>query len=154
MAIMAVVPLTFISCGDDDDNEDVSGGNIVGTWLCDVSWDEEDDFYFTMKTYTQFKSDGNYVTVTVTTYLEDFFEMRKGDTEIDIEKGMWKTDGDMLFSTMTETTDPDDREDIGKTEKVNYKVNGNKLILTSTSGLIISVTYTRVSDNTIEKYLK
>ena len=65
------------------------------------------------------------------------------DDEVIVERGTWKTADGKLYMTDSEGT-----------ETALYNVSGNKLTLTSTSGVIVKMTYTRVADNSIDKYLK
>jgi len=151
-AMMAVFSLAFVSCGDDDD-DDVSGGNIVGTWKCDlpIDIDNDDDFYgieeYHSYLYSQYKEDGTLINVYVdiTKYTKQAKEQLglKDETEIEIERGTYRINGNKI----TETID-------GETDNGEFKVSGNKLILTSTRGLIMSVTFSRVYDAEINQYLK
>lgn len=150
--MMAVFSLAFVSCGDDDD-DDVSGGNIVGTWKCDlpIDIDNDDDFYgieeYHSYLYSQYKEDGTLINVYVdiTKYTKQAKEQLglKDETEIEIERGTYRINGNKI----TETID-------GETDTGEFKVSGNKLILTSTRGLIMSVTFSRVNDAEINQYLK
>ena len=155
-AILVAIPFTFISCGDDEDDDDISGGSIVGTWTSDLIQDMGElweDSFETFMAYYQFNNDGTYTYVDVTVYKDDWVE-EFGDPkeEIIVEKGKWHTSGDKIYVTATESTDPE--ASIGETLTYEYQVNGNKLILTWTRGIIFSTTFTRIPDKTIEKYLK
>lgn len=156
MVIWAAIPMTFISCGDDEDDEDVSGGNIVGTWQSDLAEDIGsiyEDYYENVQGLVQFKNDGTYINVSVIVWKDDWVEAFGGPKEeIDYERGTWKTSGDKIYMTCTESSDPEDT--IGETDVCTYQVKGKKLTVTTTRGIIITTTFTRVSDSMIQKYLK
>ena len=116
--LMAVMNLSLTACGDD--NDEPSGGDIVGTWECDIS-------------------DGSMVTVSAY-ILTDAWAQITGDTEeVEIEYDTWRISDDKIIS--------------GNGETVKFKLKGNKLTLTPTSGIIIPLTFTRVSDSRINRYL-
>lgn len=152
-AMMAVFCLALVSCGDDEDDEPSTGGNIVGTWKCDLAFDfdKEDDLFaveeYHSYLYSQYKEDGTLINVYVyiTKYNKEAKEQLglKDETEVEIERGTYRINGNKI----TETID-------GETDSGEFKVSGNKLILTSTGGLIMSVTFSRVSDAEINQYLK
>ena len=150
-ALVAVVSLAFVACGDDKD-EPGGSGKLEGTWMGELTG-SDGGFPVEDKSYVQFKSNGTFASVSIIKYLEDFADYEKGDTEIDISKGTWRVDGEYLYTTLTETTSEDMKGDIGKTEVDIYKVKGNKLTVTTTISAIVSFTYDRVSDSEIEKYL-
>lgn len=70
LAMLAMCSVAFVSCGDDDDEEN---GSIVGTWR-EVGSDEDDYWEFT------FKSDGTY----------------EEDDDGHYDKGTYKLDGNTL----------------------------------------------------------
>jgi len=143
MLVMMIASLTFTACGDDD-NSETSGGNIIGTWVCDVQKEFDMEIEGISSThYVQFKSDGSMISVDVNSYDRSVWEEFTPDDEVIVEYGTWKITNGKLYMT----------DDDG-TEIASYKVSGKKLTLTSTSGLIVKITYTRVSDKAIEKYLE
>ena len=145
MLAMMIAALSFTACGgDDDDNTNNSGGNVIGTWECDAQKEIGIELEGTSSThYFQFKADGSMIAVDVNSYDRSVWGEYTPDDDIIVERGTWKTaDGKLYLTTNSET------------DIVLYSVSGNKLTLTSTSGLIAKITYTRVSDSTIDKYLK
>ena len=139
--LLAVMSISLTACGDDND-EPGSGGDIVGTWECDISRtliDEMSDMYKSGDQLIQFRSDGSMVTVSAY-ILTDAWAQITGDTEeVEIEYDTWRISDDKIIS--------------GNGETVKYKLKGNKLTLTPTSGVIIPFTFTRVNDSHINKYV-
>lgn len=93
--------------------------------------------------YFQFKADGSMIAVDVNSYDRSVWGEYTPDDEVIVERGTWKTADGKLYMTDSEGT-----------ETALFSVSGNKLTLTSTSGIIVKITYTRVSDSAIDKYLK
>ena len=146
MLAMMVAALSFTACGgdDDDDNTDNSGGNVVGTWVADAQKELGIEIEGTSSThYFQFKEDGSMIAVDVNSYDKSVWGEYTPDDEVIVERGAWKTADGKLYMT-----------DNSGTDIALYSVSGKKLTLTSTSGLIAKITYTRVSDSAIDKYLK
>lgn len=146
MLAMMVAALSFTACGgdDEDDNTDNSGGNVVGTWMADAQKELGIEIEGTSSThYFQFKADGSMIAVDVNSYDRSVWGEYTPDDEVIVERGTWKTTDGKLYMT-----------DNSGTDIALYSVSGNKLTLTSTSGLIVKITYTRVSDSAIDKYLK
>jgi len=146
MLAMMVAALSFTACGgdDDDDNTDNSGGNVVGTWVADAQKELGIEIEGTSSThYFQFKEDGSMIAVDVNSYDKSVWGEYTPDDEVIVERGAWKTADGKLYMT-----------DNSGTDIALFSVSGNKLTLTSTSGLIAKITYTRVSDSAIDKYLK
>lgn len=138
--LLAVMSVTLMSCGDD--NDEPSGGNIVGTWESDLSKfavEELDEFYEGGEQLMQFRSDGTMTNVTLKIFKDKWVEAMGGKEEFEITHDTWHIDGNKVITSKVGTYE--------------YKVKGNKLTLTPTSGIIIPVTFTRVSDSRIEKYL-
>ncbi len=137
---VALMGISLTACGDD--NDEPSGGDIVGTWECDISRtliDEMSDMYKSGDQLIQFRSDGSMVTVSAY-ILTDAWAQITGDTEeVEIEYDTWRISDDKIIS--------------GNGETVKFKLKGNKLTLTPTSGIIIPLTFTRVSDSRINRYL-
>ena len=152
-AMIAVFSTTLVSCGDDE--EEIEGnGSIIGTWkgdlkLDDIPTDLHPDYYeeYHCYDYYQFKDDGTFISAIVeitkyTKYAKETFG-EKDETEVEIERGTYKISGNKI--TMTSN---------GETDSGEFKVSGNKLIFTSTSGIIVSVTYSKVKDSELNQYLK
>lgn len=64
-AMMAVFSLSFMSCGDDEDDEDVYEASVVGTWevtyvKATSSYDMDDDEGLNVGDRMTFYSDGRY----------------------------------------------------------------------------------------------
>lgn len=64
-AMMAVFSLSFMSCGDDEDDEDVYEASVVGTWevtyvKATSSYDMDDDEGLKVGDRMTFYSDGRY----------------------------------------------------------------------------------------------
>ena len=137
---VTLMGFSLASCGDD--NDEPGGGSIVGTWECDISRtliDEMGDIYKSGDELIQFRSDGTMVTVTASV-LTDAWAQFTGETEeVEVEYDTWRISGDKIISSDGET--------------VKFKLQGNQLTLTPTSGIIIPITFTRVSDSRINKYL-
>lgn len=138
---VALMGISLTACGDDKD-EPGGGGDIVGTWECDISRtliDEMSDMYKSGDQLIQFRSDGTMMTVNAYV-LTDAWAQFTGETEeVEVEYDTWRISGDKIISSDGET--------------VKFKLQGNQLTLTPTSGIIIPITFTRVSDSRINKYL-
>ena len=139
--LLAVMSISLTACGDDND-EPGSGGDIVGTWECDISRtliDEMSDMYKSGDQLIQFRSDGTMVTVMAYVLTDTWVAITGERDDIEVEYGTYRISGDKLIS--------------GDGETVKFKLQGNKLTLTPTSGIILPLTFTRVSDSVINKYL-
>lgn len=139
--LLAVMSISLTACGDDND-EPGSGGDIVGTWECDISRtliDEMSDMYKSGDQLIQFRSDGTMVTVMAYVLTDTWAAITGERDDIEVEYGTYRISGDKLIS--------------GDGETVKFKLQGNKLTLTPTSGIILPLTFTRVSDSVINKYL-
>lgn len=141
VALLAAMTISLTACGDDND-EPSGGGDIIGTWECDISRtliDEMGDIYKSGDELIQFRSDGTMVTVTAMVFTEAWAEIAGMDEDVEIDYDTWRISGDKIIS--------------GDDETMKFKVKGNQLTLTPTSGVIIPITLTRVSDSRINKYL-
>lgn len=126
VALFATLTFTLTSCGDDDEP---SVGNIVGSWKC-VDYEA-----FGVIQYLQFRADG---TVTEVDIDED---------GPDVMNGTWKLERDLLtFINNDEEWDMDI-----PTVSTVEKVTNSELVLTT---LGIKLTYKKVADSEIDKYLK
>lgn len=131
MAIVTVCMLSLNSCSDDDG--EVLSSDIVGTWKWDSFNTDETEAFFGEQ-YIQFGSDGQYIEVGI-----DGFG---SEGEVDIIRGQWKQSGNTITvsgngipTTTTEITELTDTD----------------LTLVT---LGIPMSYKRVADSEIEKYLK
>ena len=141
VALLTAMTVSLTACGDDND-EPSGGDGIIGTWECDISRtliDEMGDIYKSGDELIQFRSDGTMVTVTAMVFTEAWAEIAGMDEDVEIDYDTWRISGDKIIS--------------GDGETVKFKVKGNQLTLTPTSGVIIPITFTRVSDSRINKYL-
>ena len=130
MAIVTVCMLSLNSCSDDDG--EVLSSDIVGTWKWDSFNTDETEAFFGEQ-YIQFGSDGQYIEVGI-----DGFD---SEGEVDIIRGQWKQSGNTITvsgngvpTTTTEITELTDTD----------------LTLVT---LGIPMSYKRVADSEIEKYL-
>lgn len=130
MAIVTVCMLSLNSCSDDDG--EVLSSDIVGTWKWDSFNTDETEAFFGEQ-YIQFGSDGQYIEVGI-----DGFG---SEDEVDIIRGQWKQSGNTITvsgngvpTTTTEITELTDTD----------------LTLVT---LGIPMSYKRVADSEIEKYL-
>lgn len=130
MAIVTVCMLSLNSCSDDDG--EVLSSDIVGTWKWD-SFNTDEMEAFSGEQYIQFGSDGQYIEVGI-----DGFG---SEGEVDIIRGQWKQSGNTITvsgngvpTTTTEITELTDTD----------------LTLVT---LGIPMSYKRVADSEIEKYL-
>ena len=137
---VALMGISLTACGDD--NNEPSGGSIVGTWECDISRtliDEMSDIYKSGDELIQFRSDGTMVTVDAYVLTDAWAQYTGEDEDVEVEYDTYRISGDKIIS--------------GDGETVKFKLQGNKLTLTPTSGIILPLTFTRVSDSRINKYL-
>ncbi len=131
-AMVAVFSLTFVSCGNDDDEElkpESSVSEYVGTW----SDTESAEYGFE---YIQLKSDGSYIDV------QEDEDAEKGYA---VYYGKWSVSGDELTLKAT--------SGIGAGITLTYdivKKERDKLIL---SLFGITSTFVKVNDNVIQQYL-
>lgn len=130
LAIVTVCMLSLNSCSDDDG--EVLSSDIVGTWKWDSFNTDETEAFFGEQ-YIQFGSDGQYIEVGI-----DGFG---SEGEVDIIRGQWKQSGNTITvsgngvpTTTTEITELTDTD----------------LTLVT---LGIPMSYKRVADSEIEKYL-
>ncbi|MDE6329452.1 MAG: hypothetical protein K2L83_01940 [Muribaculaceae bacterium] len=119
MAIMAVLfSVSLTACGHDDDPDDPTNHDrdLIGTWT-----HTESGNYWTETASVTFKTDGTYT---------DVIEYSAGNnSESWTASGTWSTNNGILTICMLESSDPDDEDDLGESESVRYKVEGNKLYL-------------------------
>lgn len=130
VALFATMSFTLTSCGDDDDEPTGSEKiEIIGTWKSTTVLDEDG---WTQTDYVQFKDGGSYVNVILT----DLYGME----DKEVSKGTWSVNGNKITT---------------KTESGSF----TSTIKNSTKDLLIiealgeGMTYKRVSDSEINKYL-
>ncbi len=140
VALFATMTFSLYSCSDDKDDEPITG-EIVGTWkVSDVdpkldTFPHPDDMNFDFTEYLQIQANGNYITVTID---EDGKE---------IDRGTWKLEG----NTVTTTSYDELLEMYITGTSTVKKLTDKELVLYA---LGFTVTYKRVADSEIEKYLK
>ena len=128
---LALVSVSVTSCGDDKD-EPVNS-DIVGTWQVKCI-DEDGEAY---ENLVQFTQNGKWHSV------EIYYEF--DETDVDVEHGTYSVSGNKVIVTYT-----DDGHSISQT--FNYEVKGDKLMLSHLDYPVV-VTYIRVNDSVIERYL-
>lgn len=131
VALMAVASFTFVSCSDDDE-EGISSGNIVGTWKWDSFNTDETEAFFGEQ-YIQFGVDGQWIEVDI--------RGLGSEGEVDIMKGQWKRSGNTITVS---------GNDIPTTTTEITELTDTDLTLVI---LGIPMSYKRVADSEIEKYL-
>lgn len=130
MVLLAVCALSFYSCSDDEG--EISSSDIVGTWKWDSFNTDETEAFF-REQYIQFGSDGQYIEVGI-----DGFG---SEGEIDIIKGKWAQSGNTI--TISGNGVPTTTMEI-------TELTDTDLTLVA---LGIPMSYKRVADSEIEKYL-
>ena len=129
--MLTLVSVGFVSCGDDKDEPKSS--DLVGTWQLKAI-DEDGASY---ESLVQFTKNGQWNSV----------EIYNDDSEIDIEveRGTYTVSGNRITVDYTED---------GKTysESFGFEVKNDKLMLTY-DDYPVAVTFVRVKDSVIEKYL-
>ena len=146
---MAVMTAGLTACGDDSDEPD--GVDIVGTWSSDLAQEminAMEDIYSSGEDIIQFRKDGTFVEVSVLHFTKEWADFYANDEdfknpEIEIDHGTYTISGDKL------TLDFDD----GEKDVCTFKIKGKSMTVTTSYGLIISATFTKVSDSVINKYL-
>ena len=129
--LLALVSVSVTSCGDDKD-EPVNS-DIVGTWQV-KGIDEDGEAY---EHLVQFTKNGKWHSVDI------FYEY--DETDVDVEHGTYSVSGNKVIVNYT-----DDGHSISQT--FNYEVKGDKLMLSYLDYPVV-ITYIRVKDSVIEKYL-
>ncbi|MBO5541736.1 MAG: hypothetical protein J5980_12410 [Muribaculaceae bacterium] len=144
--MLAAMSLGLAACGDDkDEPKGTNAKDLIGTWESDIVRDGVDGmefFYESGESLIQFRNDGTMVSVNVLVLKDEYvFDGKKED--IEVEYGTWSVEGDKIYR---------EGED-GAEEVMTFKVKSNALTLTTTSGIIASLTFTKVPDSRINKYL-
>lgn len=144
--MLAAMSLGLAACGDDkDEPKGTNAKDLIGTWESDIVRDGVDGmefFYESGESLIQFRNDGTMVSVNVLVLKDEYvFDGKKED--IEVEYGTWRVEGDKIYR---------EGED-GAEEVMTFKVKSNALTLTTTSGIIASLTFTKVPDSRINEYL-
>lgn len=125
--LMAILPIAFVSCSDDDD-EVLSSNDLVGTWKWDsFGGNEMEDFFGNQ--YLQFSANGQFVEV-------DIY-----NDEVDVTRGEWRRSGNTITISA--------KGSITTTTEI-FGLTSTDLILVT---LGIPMSYKRVDDSDIEQYL-
>ena len=143
--VLAVMGMTFASCGDDND-EPYASGSIVGTWELDDHWFDStgnyEGFYESSKGYTKFNKDNTYVSVSDLVLTDEWAEISgEQKHQIEIDRGTYSISGNKC--TMNSYTE-------GESLPFTFEVKGDKIKVIA---LGLTFTFTRVSDSVINKYL-
>ena len=143
--MLATICLGLGACGDDNDEPDSGNAkDLIGTWENDLAKAAvSTGWYETCESFIQFRKDGTVVSVDAYIYTDEYAELFGEKEEIEVTYGTWHTEGNEVYY---------EGED-GVTEVNTFKVKGKTLTMTTTSGVIVSVTFTKVSDSRINKYL-
>lgn len=131
VALFAIVSFSLVSCSDDND-ENISSGNIVGSWKWDSFNTDETEAFFGEQ-YLQFNSNGQYIEVGIDGY--------GSEGEVDIIRGQWAQSGNTI--TISGQGVPTTTTEISH-------LTDTDLTLTT---LGIPMSYKRVDDSEIDKYL-
>ncbi len=144
VALLAAMTVSLTACGDD--NDEPSGGSIVGTWEGDyLNWFEstngQDGIFESSNGYIKFNDDNTYISVSDNIYTDEWVEIYGAQKhEIEIEHGTYKISGNTITITDSDQT----------YLPATFSVKGNKLTIVA---LGLTFTFTRVSDSVINKYL-
>lgn len=122
MLVMVFGTMLCLSCGDDDKDDDLAGGddteygekqpNLVGSWTGTIESKEEEGT-FTFRATLEIKADGTYIEHSLDEGFRDF-------------SGQWKDNGDGTI-TLTNFFDP----------TFQYALKGDKLYLTGKNWIAI-----------------
>ena len=154
--LMAMTTLSLTACGDDDeeDGPNGGGGNIEGTWKGNLTndwYDEEDaDYIEKAEALIQFKKGGKYVSVTIIHYtkkgIEEIrqYEPNFKNPQVEVDNGTYSVNGNKLTTFDSE----------GERDESTFSISGKKLTITYIEdGQEVKMTFTRVDDKEINKYL-
>lgn len=129
--LLTLVSVGFVSCGDDKDEPKSS--DIVGTWQVKAIAEDGES----IESLVQFTKDGKWHSV-------DIYEGEVG-VEVEVEHGTYTVSGNKMTVTYSD-------DGVTINEKFTFEVKGDKLTLTA-DDFPVAVTYVRVKDSVIEKYL-
>ena len=161
--LMAMTTLGLTACGDDDeDGPNGGGGDIVGTWKCNMldykdeieDYDEISEYTKSFDSYFKFEKDGHFTSVTVLYYTQQAVDRMKDypgfeNPVVDVDKGTYTVSGNKLAVNYF-GDDEDDNE-------VNFSVKGKTLTFSyidEFDGKQRTIKFTKVNDNELDKYLK
>lgn len=132
--MLAALSFTLTSCGDDDENE--PGETTDNTELLIGTWKETTPSVQQMgyTHYSKISNDGIIIDVTIE------------DDEVEIGRSTWTLKDNTIYATSLEP----ELEDLTFEFKI-LKLSQTELIMSSFG---ITQTYSRVSDSTLDKYLK
>lgn len=142
---------TFISCGDDEPSS--GSGDLIGTWETKDAEglfnDVFSSYYEDTKAYLQIKADGTWTVVSVIVWTDEAVDYLNLDKKVQVEKDSckWHIEDGKIY------LDIDNPDDINIANVMTYKCDKNTLQLTAIDFYSITVTYKRVSDSVIDKYL-
>ena len=129
--LLTLVSVGFVSCGDDKDEP--KSADIVGTWQVKAIAEDGES----VENLVQFTKDGKWNSV-------EIYEGEAG-VEVEVDHGTYTVSGNKITVTFKE-------DGVTVSEKFTYEVKSDKLILTS-EDFPVAVTYVRVKDSVIERYL-
>lgn len=136
--MLAALSFTLTSCGDDDEEDEPANPAdaelLIGTWQNPEAFEPNRDY---LARYIQFKNNGSCLQI---------FEFEDG--ELYVNYGTWSLKGDTLYTTFE--TDLDDFEPITTALKI---LALNEKTLELDYGMLGVLSFNRVPDSTIDKYL-
>lgn len=130
VALMAVASFAFVSCSDEED--ETLSSDIVGTWKWDSFNTDETEVLFGQQ-YIQFGVDGQWIEVDI--------RGLGSEGEVDIMRGQWRQSGNTI--TVSGNGVPTTTTEITELTETDLKL----------VTLGIPMSYKRVADSEIEKYL-
>lgn len=112
LTVLAICSVTFVSCGDDDDEEDLPSGvsqSFIGTWRINLVEDEYQEWL-----EFQFKSDGTFI----------YRDWDNEENTIYTENGWYNVIANNLTLKWAD----------GSEDTFVYSINGKKLMLVYIEG--------------------
>ena len=123
LLICLMLPMVFISCGDDED-DDLMDGDIIGTWICTENHGSHKD-----EMSMTFDKDGNFTST------------KNCPGDVYVEKGSYVYNKPNLILHSTWNSDDGNEE---YTDKYIIEIKGNKLTyFYNDSGEVIRQTLTK-----------
>lgn len=147
LLVVTLMSISLTACGDD--NDEPGGGDIVGTWEADyIDWfvgnGQSGVLESQSKVYIRFYDDNTYISISDFVYSDEWVEIFGVEKhEIEIDRGTYKITGNTI--SIQSTTDPE-----STSMPATFNVKGNKMTLIA---LGLTLTFTRISDSVINKYL-
>ena len=136
LALFAAITVVLPSCSDDDDSPGSYPSKIVGSWKRTIDMGND----WIIDQYIQFKSDGKCVNIGVSNYPEYEY------SSVDVSTGSWSIDDNMLIIKPDDTGGFLDSENL-----IIRKLTDSELVL---QGGFLQISFNRVSDAEVEKYLR